>query len=130
MDGVLEATGRGRYVRFHHLPERLRANRFGKVPIHSRLETPLTVAIHGVADLVRIFVNPWDQCREGVTSYLEWKDHPQRQREHWSVRYIGYFGFRTFIPRGTSFTGRLFKRRPVASRTSSPGSRRRAPRRA
>lgn len=84
-------------------------------------------AVDGVPDRFRLYVNPWDRYREGdchvsdarleeggglllqglyregVACYRDWKDDPRRQWTHWSVRYIDYFGARSFIPRGTSF---------------------------
>ena len=83
----------------------------------------------GKLDRVRLVVNPWSEylkdaflTREWSTAgdaplpgfqdlyalclakYQIWKDDPSRQWEHWSVRYIDYFGPRTFIPAGTAFT--------------------------
>lgn len=86
--------------------------------------------VDGHVDLVRIIVCPWstygvdrdhqrfEQCeftddervrfdavyRGCIESYLAWKDDESRQWSHWSADYIDYFGARTFIPTGTSFT--------------------------
>lgn len=84
--------------------------------------------VDGTVDRARIFTNPWLRYREGdhqetdmplaggdqdpfqslyragVAGYLAWKDDPERQWEHWSARYIDYFGSRSFIPLGSSFT--------------------------
>lgn len=83
--------------------------------------------VDGAADGARIYVNPWEMYRSGefhveriapgsgagvqsarlyrtgVECYRQWKDEPSRQWEHWSARYIDYFGPRGFIPPGTSF---------------------------
>lgn len=87
-------------------------------------------AVDGRVDLVRIIVCPWSSygidrdhqrlelCefseaeraqfdalyRECVATYLAWKDDESRQWSHWSNEFIDYFGPRTFIPQGTSFT--------------------------
>jgi hypothetical protein len=83
--------------------------------------------VDGRADKVRLYLNPWDQYSEGrlltrewegaeisegahalyaacLAKYQDWKEEPARQWEHWSVRYIDYFGPRTFLPAGTAFT--------------------------
>jgi len=38
-----------------------------------------------------------------VEKYHQWKSDESRQWSHWSVRYIDYFGPRSFIPQGSSF---------------------------
>ena len=83
--------------------------------------------VDGVADRLRIYVCPWSTyqsksfhpCeatafsgetnelvqnlyRTAVAKYHLWKEDEARQWSHWSVRYIDYFGPRTFIPQGSS----------------------------
>lgn len=85
--------------------------------------------VDGRIDRVRIFVNPWSEYREGrhltwennfqkshgreqwqalyeacIRLYEYQKDNPDRVFEHWSIRYIEYFGSRVFIPPGSRFT--------------------------
>jgi len=86
--------------------------------------------VDGLVDRLRIYVCPWatyggnrtfhlcdnkslpveglklaqacyQQC---VAKYHQWKTDPGRQWNHWSVRYIDYFGAREFIPQRSSFT--------------------------
>ncbi len=85
-------------------------------------------AVDGLVDRIRIYVNPWalhrtdqhyllelmdpgephltiaQEAYDGsVALYRNWKDDPERQWQHWSNRYIQYFGARSFIPVGTAF---------------------------
>lgn len=86
--------------------------------------------VDGFVDLARIIVCPWscygidrdhqryEQCefldaerrcfdaiyRAFVESYHAWKDDESRQWTHWSAAFIDYFGPRTFVPQGTSFS--------------------------
>lgn len=86
--------------------------------------------VDGKIDRVRIYICPWDKFRNDkehffheskeltehdravsqelygscVQKYAIWKDETERQWKHWSQRYIDYFGPRTFIPVGTSFS--------------------------
>lgn len=85
--------------------------------------------VDGVVDRIRIYVCPWETYRDGrnlhltectdlagdaltlaqdlyaacVGKYHLWKNDASRQWSHWSVRYIDYFGPRSFIPQGSSF---------------------------
>ncbi len=87
-------------------------------------------AVDGRVDRIRLYVNPWEKYQHddilfiertvhaepeqflnfqnayalSVQKYHLWKKDPTRQWEHWSVRYIEYFGSRSFIPQGSSFT--------------------------
>jgi hypothetical protein len=83
-------------------------------------------SVDGRIDRVRFILNPWNRfqkdemflkewkeappepCQnlyaEAIRHYHEWKEMPSRQWEHWSIRYIDYFGSRGFIPKGSSFT--------------------------
>ncbi len=86
--------------------------------------------VDGRVDQVRVYVCPWSLYGEGrefhlwesrnlptgelaglqplyescVAKYHEWKGEPDRQWDHWSARYIDYFGPRQFIPRRSAFT--------------------------
>jgi hypothetical protein len=86
--------------------------------------------VDGHVDLVRVIVCPWstygvdrdhqrfEQCeftddervrfdalyRDCIRTYHAWKEDESRQWSHWSASFIDYFGPRTFIPVGTSFT--------------------------
>ncbi len=40
----------------------------------------------------------------GAEFYRRHREDPARQWDHWSSRYIGYFGPRSFIPHGSAFT--------------------------
>jgi hypothetical protein len=85
--------------------------------------------VDGRVDRLRIYVCPWstyghdrifhlcersdltgeqqrvaqDLFQHGVDTYNRDKSDESRQWSHWSVRYIDYFGPRTFIPQGSSF---------------------------
>lgn len=89
--------------------------------------------VDGLIDRVRVYVNPWFDHRydrlfksqidmnnasiqpgaggEGwqslydgiLQTYGRQKDNPASQFEHWSIRYIDYFGARDHIPQGTRF---------------------------
>ena len=84
--------------------------------------------VDGRVDRIRIYVNPWELFQRdehfllelmdpgepeaaiaqevydrSIALYREWKDLQARQWQHWSNRYIEYFGARSFIPRGTAF---------------------------
>lgn len=83
--------------------------------------------VDGKIDQVRVYVNPWkefsqddeyflyvkqdnevpspfnDAYRESVGLYNQWKEEEKRQWQHWSVKFINYFGPRSFIPLNTSF---------------------------
>lgn len=82
--------------------------------------------VDGRVDRVSLYLNPWDLYSEGawltrvwtgteapegaqalyaacLAKYRDWKDDPARQWQHWSIRYIEYFGPRTFVPLETSF---------------------------
>lgn len=86
-------------------------------------------AVDGAVDRVRVYVCPWDSYTDkkfhlaeltdfepkqkisaqqlyehAVSYYHQWKDDEERQWNHWSTRYIDYFGPRQFIPRGSCFT--------------------------
>ncbi len=85
-------------------------------------------AVDGNVDRVRIYVCPWSSYQHKnfqlidttdthpqwesvqplydhlVNYYHEWKSDESRQWSHWSVRYIDYFGARSFIPQKSSFT--------------------------
>ena len=86
--------------------------------------------VDGTVDRLRIYLCPWAQYRNEkahflyetseltgdeldgtqalykhcVEKYHQWKDPEARQWNHWSARYIDYFGPRSFIPVGTSFS--------------------------
>ena len=83
-----------------------------------------------LVDRVRIYVCPWDNYKNDkqhysqiispfapgdqrltqglythcVSQYHQWKKDESREWNHWSSRYIDYFGPRSFIPTGTSFS--------------------------
>lgn len=84
--------------------------------------------VDGQLDRVRIYVNPWSQYQNKNYELVElqtpnakipqqlqelynaskdlydlWKKDEARQWSHWSVKYIDYFGARSFIPKGSSF---------------------------
>lgn len=85
--------------------------------------------VDGRVDRLRVYVCPWATYADGrrffladraamdgsddervqafyqrcVDRYHVWKNDESRQWSHWSVRYIDYFGPRTFIPQGSSF---------------------------
>ena len=86
-------------------------------------------AVDGIVDRLRIYICPWqtyqerkfhlieienlDSTQQNVAQYLykhcidhyhQWKGEGERQWSHWSVPFIEYFGPRSFIPRGSSFT--------------------------
>lgn len=85
-------------------------------------------AVDGAVDRLRIYLCPWatyenkdfhlheEAPPEGgerssaqalynhLTEYYDrWKTDDERLWSHWSVRYIDYFGARSFIPQGSSF---------------------------
>jgi hypothetical protein len=86
--------------------------------------------VDGLVDRLRIYVCPWNEYKNGrkhllvetaelqgegraltqelfrtsVKKYHQWKTEESRQWTHWSARYIDYFGSRSFIPTGTSFS--------------------------
>lgn len=84
--------------------------------------------VDGVVDRLRVYVCPWQTYQEKdfqlieaeaahpqwtsvpplydhlVEHYHQWKSDEERQWSHWSVRYIDYFGPRSFIPKESSFT--------------------------
>jgi hypothetical protein len=85
--------------------------------------------VDGVVDSLRIFVCPWfmyqhkefhlvdvcdfsdddhlacqDMYDHCTKHYHVWKGMEERQWSHWSVKYIDYFGPRSFIPQGSAFT--------------------------
>jgi hypothetical protein len=86
--------------------------------------------VDGLVDRLRVYACPWSDYQHGrqhhltehpmllgddlavaqlfyeksVGHYHQWKAEPNRQWNHWSARYIDYFGPRTFIPPGSSFT--------------------------
>lgn len=86
--------------------------------------------VDGRLDRLRLHVCPWSEYKQDrrhfqvevgdfegcdgnaaqalfescVRHYHAWKNEPERQWSHWSARYIDYFGPRTFIPVGTSFS--------------------------
>jgi hypothetical protein len=84
--------------------------------------------VDGFVDRVRIYVNPWFDHRydrmftsqfttesralpqiwqklyeAGLGIYARLKEAPENQFEHWSIRYIDYFGPRDLIPPGSRF---------------------------
>ena len=85
-------------------------------------------AVNGQVDRLRIYVCPWETYQDKqfqlidieedhvqwdsvqplydhlVNHYHLWKADDNRQWSHWSVRYIDYFGARSFIPQESSFT--------------------------
>jgi hypothetical protein len=85
-------------------------------------------SVDGIVDRLRIYVCPWETYQTKkfqllepkpdtanwstvqplydhlVNHYHQWKSDDNRQWSHWSVRYIDYFGPRSFIPQGSSFT--------------------------
>lgn len=86
-------------------------------------------AVDGQVDRFRIYVCPWASYENkdryekhesnlqsplqeeaqalyshAIGYYHEWKSNEERQWSHWSSKYIDYFGPRTFIPQGSSFT--------------------------
>jgi len=85
-------------------------------------------AVDGKVDRLRIYVCPWETYQEKtfqliepdsnnanwdtvqpfydhlIKVYHDWKGEEDRQWSHWSVRFIDYFGPRSFIPRESSFT--------------------------
>ena len=79
-------------------------------------------AVDQVVDQVRVVINPWSRYQSGdvfelhldptqaqalytvcLADYARWRDVEERQWDHWSSRYIDYFGPRSFIPRGSGF---------------------------
>ncbi len=88
-----------------------------------------TGQVDGRVDLCRVMINPFSAYATGTTFsiavtqeefmkalpdvqtmykqhtaiYDKWKTVPERQWDHWSNRYIEYFGRRSFIPQGSSF---------------------------
>ncbi|MGK0238069.1 MAG: hypothetical protein ACI92G_001533 [Candidatus Pelagisphaera sp.] len=86
--------------------------------------------VDGMLDQVRLYVCPWseyqnekghsltesshsegtisdstqDLYESSVRSYHKWKSEEERQWSHWSANFIDYFGARSFIPVGTSFS--------------------------
>lgn len=85
--------------------------------------------VDGYVDRVRVYVCPWETYKDknfflhedrdlqgqkkelaqelyahAIEYYHLWKADEGRQWSHWSTRYIDYFGPRTFIPKGSSFT--------------------------
>lgn len=85
--------------------------------------------VDGIVDRARVYVCPWETYKDkkfflhedrdlqgekakltqdlyahAVGYYHRWKADEGRQWSHWSTRYIDYFGARTFIPKGSSFT--------------------------
>ncbi|MDA1274952.1 MAG: hypothetical protein O2960_13030 [Verrucomicrobia bacterium] len=86
--------------------------------------------VDGNVDRIRIYICPWYRYRKDkeyysdsitelsgddlavaqdifqlcVRKYHEWKEIKDRQWSHWSQHYIDYFGPRSFIPMGTSFS--------------------------
>ncbi|MCH7908759.1 MAG: hypothetical protein IIB38_03985 [Candidatus Hydrogenedentes bacterium] len=86
-------------------------------------------AVDRRVDRVRIYVCPWNTYQDkqfhltdirnldvpqqqaaqtlyehAIAYYHQWKGDEDRQWSHWSARYIDYFGPRSFIPLGSSFT--------------------------
>ena len=86
--------------------------------------------VDGLIDRLRLYVCPWSEYQndkrhfaldiycsgealkqeaqafyeESVRRYHKWKDDEDRQWSHWSASFIDYFGPRSFIPVGTSFS--------------------------
>ena len=85
--------------------------------------------VDGRVDRFRMIVCPWTSYERGeyesttlnaaghqlpasvqatyehaVEYYHRWKTEEERLWKHWSIRYIEYFGPRSFIPVGSSFT--------------------------
>jgi hypothetical protein len=85
--------------------------------------------VDGEVDRIRIYLCPWntyqdknfhlidisdlspdqqaiaqDLYKHCIDYYHQWKGEQERQWSHWSVRFIEYFGPRSFIPKGSSFT--------------------------
>lgn len=86
--------------------------------------------VDGLVDQVRLYVCPWSEYsnekqhfladlsrddaefpiaaqslyEHSVRCYHQWKGEEDRQWSHWSANYIDYFGARSFIPVGTSFS--------------------------
>jgi len=84
--------------------------------------------VDGKVDRVRIYTCPWSKYAQkefhleereltengdgemqalyehAVSYYHRWKTEEERLWNHWSIRYIEYFGPRSFIPVGSSFT--------------------------
>jgi hypothetical protein len=85
-------------------------------------------AVDGRVDCVRFYVCPWKTYvdkqfelhehtspagdlaesaqaayEHAIRFYDSWKNNEDRQWNHWSTRYISYFGARQFIPQGSSF---------------------------
>ena len=85
--------------------------------------------VDGMVDRLRIYLCPWQTYQEKkfhlielnsldatqqsiaqdlykhcIDHYHQWKGEEERQWSHWSVRFIEYFGPRSFIPKGSSFT--------------------------
>ncbi len=112
------------------LGRRARASRGGRDRLDIILEDQIAGgAADGRVDQVRVIACPWDdyqrdrscyiwEAREiaaedsymtqklynvGVEKYREWRDDPARQWQHWSTRYIDYFGERECVPHCTSF---------------------------
>ena len=86
-------------------------------------------AVDGKIDRVRIYICPWETHQNknfhlfelttldneqqessqkiythALDYYTAWKSLDERQWSHWSTRFIDYFGPRSFIPHGSSFT--------------------------
>lgn len=85
--------------------------------------------VDGQVDLLRVYVCPWSEFQHerrhhlfaagdlpaalaaevqslhqtALERYAVWREQPARQWQHWSQRYIDYFGPRRFIPMDTSF---------------------------
>lgn len=88
--------------------------------------------VDGRIDRIRLYVCPWSEYKQAgghlalvvndpvvdssvhsaaqelyencIRHYHAWKGDESRQWSHWSSRFIEYFGPRTFIPIGTSFS--------------------------
>jgi hypothetical protein len=86
--------------------------------------------VDGQIDRVRLYLCPWSEYQNNknhfvvekqgletdpsgpaqvlyqscIRHYHAWKGDEARQWSHWSARYIDYFGPRTFIPVGSSFS--------------------------
>ncbi len=83
-------------------------------------------SVDGTIDHIRVYVNPWNEFsrdeyylyqrkdseispvfqelyKDSISLYDQWKNDESRQWQHWSVKFIDYFGPRSFIPVNSSF---------------------------
>jgi len=92
-------------------------------------DTVVAGAVDGLVDRIRVFICPWSEYQDGrayhlidfketpgelrevvqdfynrqVECFHRWKRIPERTWDHWSTRYIDYFGPRKISPLNTRF---------------------------